>query len=152
MSAQKEGLKVEKWVKNLVGGLLTPASGAIQASLDIRSVKRWGKEFLVEVKSTSKGSFRVTKLLWRKVVSRAEMRMACPALCVVFKTRLSGRKPIVMIRREDAPPDFPVEKEEEVKGFRKKDFSLILHPIDEITLFKWEDEEIIAMPLYRWEG
>jgi Holliday junction resolvase len=152
MSAQKEGLKTEKWVRDLVGGMLTPASGAIQASLDIRSVKRWGKEFLVEVKSTSKESFRVTKLIWRKVVSRAEMRMACPALCVVFRTRLSGRKPIVIIRREDAPPDFPVEKEEKVKGYRKKDFSLALRPIDEITLFKWEDEEIIAMPLYLWEG
>jgi len=152
MSAQKEGLKTERWVKNLVGGLLTPASGAIQASLDIRSVKRWGKEFLVEVKSTSKESFRVTKLLWRKVVSRAEMRMACPALCVVFKTRLSGRKPIVIIRREDAPPDFPVEKEEEVKGYRKKEFSFTLRPIDEVTLLKWGDEEVIAMPLYRWEG
>jgi len=152
MSARKEGLKTERWVKNLVGGLLTPASGAIQASLDIRSVKRWGKEFLVEVKSTSKESFRVTKLLWRKVVSRAEMRMSCPALCVVFKTRLSGRKPIVIIRREDAPPDFPIEKEEEVQGYRKKEFSLVLRPIDEITLFKWKDEEIIAMPLYRWEG
>jgi Holliday junction resolvase len=152
MSAQKEGLKTEKWVRDLVGGMLTPASGAIQASLDIRSVKRWGKEFLVEVKSTSKESFKVTKLLWRKVVSRAEMRMACPALCVVFRTRLSGRKPIVIIRREDAPPDFPVEKEEKVKGYRKKDFSLALRPIDEITLFKWEDEEIIAMPLYLWEG
>jgi hypothetical protein len=152
MSAQKEGLKIEKWVKDLIGGILTPRSGALQASLDIRSVKRWGKEFLVEVKSTSKENFRVTKLLWRKVVSRAEMRMACPALCVVFRTRLSGRKPIVIIRREDAPPDFPVEKEEEVKGYRKKDFSLILHPTDEITLFKWKDEEIIAMPLYRWEG
>jgi Holliday junction resolvase len=152
MSAQKEGLKTERWVKNLVGGLLTPASGAIQASLDIRSVKRWGKEFLVEVKSTSKESFRVTKLLWRKVVSRAEMRMACPALCVVFKTRLSGRKPIVIIRREDAPPDFPVEKEEEVKGYRKREFSFTLRPLDEVTLLKWGDEEVIAMPLYRWEG
>ena len=152
MSAQKEGLKTERWVKNLVGGLLTPASGATQASLDIRSVKRWGKEFLVEVKSTSKESFRVTKLLWRKVVARAEMRMACPALCVVFKTRLSGRKPIVIIRREDAPPDFPVEKEEEVKGYRKKEFSFTLRPLDEVTLLKWGDEEVIAMPLYRWEG
>jgi hypothetical protein len=152
MSAQKEGLKVEKWIKDLVGGMLTPASGAIQASLDIRSVKRWGKEFLVEVKSTSKESFRVTKLLWRKVVARAEMRMVCPALCVVFRTRLSGRKPIVIIRREDAPPDFPVEKEEEVKGYRKKEFSFTLRPIDEVTLLKWGDEEVIAMPLYRWEG
>jgi len=152
MSAQKEGLKTERWIKNLVGGLLTPASGAIQASLDIRSVKRWGKEFLLEVKSTSKESFRVTKLLWQKVVSRAEMRMACPALCVVFKTRLSGRKPIVIIRREDAPPDFPVEKEEEVKGYRKKEFSFTLRPMDEVMLLKWGDEEVIAMPLYRWEG
>jgi Holliday junction resolvase len=152
MSAQKEGLKAERWIRNLVGGLLTPASGAIQASLDIRLVKRWGKEFLLEVKSTSKESFKVTKLLWQKIVSRAEMRMACPALCVVFKTRLSSRKPIVMIRREDAPPDFPVEKEEEVKSVRKKDFSLTLRPVDEITLFKWEDKEIIAMPVYRWEG
>lgn len=152
MSAQKEGLKVEKWIKDLVGGVLTPASGAIQASLDIRSVKRWGKEFLLEVKSTSKESFRVTKLLWQKVVSRAEMRMACPALCVVFKTRLSGRKPIVIVRREDAPPDFPVEKEEEVKGYRKKEFSFTLRPIDEVTLLKWGDEEVIAMPLHRWEG
>jgi len=152
MSAQKEGLKTERWVKNLVGGLLTPASGAIQASLDIRSVKRWGKEFLLEVKSTSKESFRVTKLLWQKVVSRAEMRMACPALCVVFRTRLSGRKPIVIIRREDAPPDFPVEKEEEVKGYRKKEFSFTLRPIEEVMLLKWGDEEVIAMPLYRWEG
>jgi hypothetical protein len=152
MTAQKEGLKAEKWIKDLVGGMLTPASGAIQASLDIRSVKRWGKEFLVEVKSTSKESFRVTKLLWRKVVARAEMRMACPALCVVFRTRLSGRKPIVIIRREDAPPDFPVEKEEEVKGYRKKEFSFTLRPIDEVTLLKWGDEEVIAMPLYRWEG
>jgi hypothetical protein len=151
MSAQKEGSKAEKWIRNLVGGLLTPASGAIQASLDIRSVKRWGKDFLLEVKSTSKESFRVTKPLWRKIVARAEMRMMCPALCVVFRTRLSSRKPIVAIRREDAPPDFPVEREEVISG-KKVIPTLNLRPIDEITLVKWGDDEVIVMPLYRWEG
>jgi hypothetical protein len=151
MSAQKEGFKAEKWIRNLVGGLLTPASGAIQASLDIRSVKRWGKDFLLEVKSTSRESFRVTKPLWRKIVARAEMRMMCPALCVVFRTRLSSRKPIVAIRREDAPPDFPVEKEEVISG-KKVTPTLNLQPIDEITLVKWGDDEVIVMPLYRWEG
>ncbi|MDT7877290.1 MAG: hypothetical protein RQ862_01880 [Candidatus Caldarchaeales archaeon] len=151
MSAQKEGLKAEKWVRDLVGGVLTPASGAIQASLDIRSVKRWGKDFLLEVKSTSKESFRVTKPLWRKIVARAEMRMMCPALCVVFRTRLSSRKPIVAIRREDAPPDFPVEREEVIRG-EKVILTLKLRPIDEIVLVKWGNDEIIVMPLYRWEG
>ena len=151
MSAQKEGLKAEKWVRDLVGGVLTPASGAIQASLDIRSVKRWGKDFLLEVKFTSKESFRVTKPLWRKIVARAEMRMMCPALCVVFRTRLSSRKPIVAIRREDAPPDFPVEREEVIRG-EKVILTLKLRPIDEIVLVKWGNDEIIVMPLYRWEG
>jgi hypothetical protein len=148
MTAKREGLKAEKWVQNLVGGLLTPASGAIQASLDIRSVKRWGKEFLLEVKLTSKERFRVAKGLWHKIVSRAEMRMMCPALCVVFKTRLKGRKAAVVIRREDAPPDLPIEKEETVKG---KIRALILQPTDEITLTKWGENELIIIPLHRWE-
>jgi hypothetical protein len=151
MSARKEGLKAEKWVRDLVGGVLTPASGAIQASLDIRSVKRWGKDFLLEVKFTSKESFRVTKPLWRKIVARAEMRMMCPALCVVFRTRFSSKKPIVAIRREDAPPDFPVEREEVISG-EKVIPTLRLQPIDEIMLVKWGSDEIIVMPLYRWEG
>jgi hypothetical protein len=145
VTAKREGLKAEKWVQNIVGGLLTPASGAIQASLDIRSVKRWGKEFLLEVKLTSKESFRVAKGLWHKIVLRAEMRMMCPALCIVFKTRLKGRKAAVVVRREDAPPDLPIEKEE------GKIRALNIQPTDEIILTKWGESELIIIPLHRWE-
>jgi hypothetical protein len=151
MKPKREGLKAEKWVSSLVGGLLTPASGAIHASLDIRSLKRWNKEFILEVKSTTKESFTLYNPLWRKIVARAEMRMLCPALCVVFKTRLSGRKAIVVVRREDAPTDLPIEREEVAGAIKGRIRSLHLQPIDEIILVRWGREELVIMPLYRWK-
>ena len=148
MSAKNEGLKVERWVKEVVGGRLTPASGAFHASLDIRAVTRWGKEFLLEVKYTTKEAYKLSTGLWQKIKDRAEIRMMHPALCIVFKTKF-GKKPIIVIRKQDAPADIKVDREEEVK---RENARLNLTPIDEIILVKdWFDEDLIIMPLYLWK-
>jgi hypothetical protein len=153
---KREGTKAERWVRRLVGGILTPASGALQASLDIRSVKRWGKEFLLEVKLTSKDPYLLTRQVWETVVQRAEMRSMCPALCVVFRTRL-GKKPMILLRKDDAPQNLPIEKEATVrftKNPKKKPTlraRLPISPTHDITIIDWEGEKIILLPLYRWD-
>jgi len=144
---KREGLKVEKWVKNLLGGILVPASGAIHASLDIRSVKRWDKEFLLEVKMTTKNIYKLTMPLWQKIKSRAEIRMMHPALCVVFKTKF-GKRGVILFRREDAPEDFPIDRT--VENFQRSNSALDITPTDETLLVKWRGEELVIMPLIKW--
>jgi hypothetical protein len=153
---KREGTRAERWVKRRVGGILTPASGALQASLDIRSVKRCGKEFLLEVKLTSKDPYLLTRQTWETIIRRAEMRSMCPALCVVFRTRL-GKKPMILLRKDDAPPHLAVEKEVTVRFTKnpKKELTLRarvpISPTHDITLIDWEGEKIVLLPLYRWD-
>jgi len=139
----KIGFKEENWVARYLEGKREIASGALRNSLDVH-VKRGGKEYLVEVKTTTRKNFPLNKSLWEKILARSEIRAKEPLLVIIFYMDRWRKKPVVICRDDGS---IAVKEEKEIK--RK-----VLHIDPSLvgTKVKWQGNSLIITDITTFMG